>query len=270
MRPLVDLCLLLLTTNVSAQSVSHSVRRSLPVICTYSTKFQDVFSFSENQATLSSVSSAAVGIYSEKRFMLKDLNLFMVAAVLPHSSGGIGLLLSYAGNNFYNETTVAFSFGKKLSELLSLGIQFNYYHNRVTGEKASRAVNVDAGVVFHFTETFQTGFHVKNLVNVIGTKGLPEVYAVKLGYDVSEKLFLTAGMEKQQNLPSNITVAIHYALVSLIYLQCGLTTVADDFFIGIGFQKNKEKLEIKAGYQSQLGFTPSLSLIFPLQKKAKE
>ena len=132
-------------------------------------------------------------------------------------------------------------------------------------------MNADAGAVLHFTETFRTGFHIKNLASIIArTAALPVVYAVGMGYDCSEKVFVTTGIEKQQHVPCNLTVAIHYALVPIMYVQCGLTTLSDDFFFGIGFQKNNEKLEIRAGYHQQLGFTPSLSLIFPLQKKASE
>jgi hypothetical protein len=59
--------------------------------------------------------------------MLNELNLFSASFALPTQSGNFGLQLHHFGNSVYSETQAGIAYGRKLSDYIDIGIQFNYY-----------------------------------------------------------------------------------------------------------------------------------------------
>src|SRR5687767_4889743 len=80
----------------------------------YSPKQGDVFSFSANQASLAQRSSFSIGAFSERRFMLDELNLFSAAVALPTKSGNFGVQLHRFGNTAYSEMLSGLTYARKL------------------------------------------------------------------------------------------------------------------------------------------------------------
>ena len=254
-----------------AQPVAARLARSIPVTCIYSKKFQDVFAFNSNQAALVAIKQPVIGLYSERKFMIPDLDLVLLSFVFPQPTANIGMTMNYSGNQFYHQTSVGLCFGKKITDILSLGIQFNYYNERVSAGFKRNAMNVEAGIILHITESIQTGFQLKNPMKIKAAGiALPVVYVAGAGFDCSEKLFITSSIEKQEELPANLTVALHYSFLPELFVNGGVTSAENNFFFGIGLQWKNATLTVNTGYHSYLGFTPSVAIFFPFRKKDEE
>ena len=254
-----------------AQTFISPLSRSIPVTCTYSKKFPDVFSFNSNQAALVAIKEPGIGLYSERKFMIQDLDLFMLSLVFPEPAANIGMRINYSGNKYYHQMSIGICLGKKITDLLSLGIQFNYYNERLSGGFKRNAMNVEAGLVLHITENIQTGFQLKNPLKIRATGiDMPVVFVAGAGFDCSEKLFIGSSIEKQEALPANITVALHYLFLPELFLNCGITSAENNFFFGIGIRWNKATLSMNTAYHNYLGFTPSVAIFFPFRNKADE
>jgi hypothetical protein len=253
------------------QTTRQSLQSSYTKTGAYSKKQADVFSFSANQAALAQMKSFSIGFFSERKFMLQELNLFSAAIALPTQSGNFGLQLYRFGNTSYNEMQAGFAYGRKLGEYVDVGVQFNYYTLQIAGYGNAAAVNFDAGAIFHFTDQLHGGIHVSNPTSSkLGkdkTENLPGVYGAGLGYVASEDFFISAEIEKTESSPLNVNAAIQYKFADRFLARGGVATASSIFFFGLGFTMQNFRLDATASVHPQLGVTPGLLLIYTKPKK---
>ena len=232
----------------------------------YSNNHTDVFSYSANQAALAKTRSFTAGVFSERKYLLNELSLFSAAFALPTQSGNFGLQLHHFGNSNYSETQAGIAYGRKLSEYVDVGLQFNYYTMRISGYGNAAAVNFEAGAIFHFTEQFHGGIHVYNptssKIGKIEEERIPAVFSVGLGYDASENVLVSATMEKTENEDLNVIASIQYKFAERFLARGGVSSAASVFFFGVGFTMQYFRLDATASVHPQLGVTPGLMLIY--------
>ena len=249
-----------------AQPVKAPVSSAYIHFGSYSNRHIDVFSFQNNQACLASVKNFSVGVYGEQRFLLRELSLYHAAAALPTHSGNFGLSGSYFGNADYAESQLGLAYARKWGDKVDVGIQFNYYMLKVSSYGNASAINFEAGAVFHLTEKINGGIHVYNPVGGKLNKGenekLPAMYSAGLGFEPSDKFFISAEIEKEEDKPLNVKVGMQYRFVDQFHARAGISSSSSAFYFGIGYKWKAMRLDVTASYHQQLGFTPGLVLIF--------
>ena len=253
---------------------SQTTKQSLlsPYIKTgaYSIKQADVFSFSANQAALAQIKSFSVGVFSERKFMLEELNLFSASFSVPTHSGNFGFQIHRFGNSSYSETQAGFAYGRKLSDYVDAGVQFNYYRMQIAGYGNASTINFEAGALFHFTDQLHGGIHLYNPTSSkLGNKEekLAGVYSAGLGYDASEDFFVSAEIEKTENLPLNVNAALQYKFANRFIAKGGVATNTSVFFFGLGFTLQNFRIDATTSLHPQLGITPGLLLIYTKPNK---
>jgi hypothetical protein len=233
----------------------------------------DVFSFTSNQAALAGLSTMAAGLYSERRFLLNELNSYTTAIALPTHSGNFGLKVKYSGFSDYNETQLGLAYAKKLGSKTDIGVQFNYNGIRIAGYGNASAISFEAGTIFHISDKLHTGFHLNNPVG--GRLGkaqqekLPSIYSVGLGYDASEKFFFSIELIKEEDRPVNAEAGLQYKMIPQLLVRTGISSATSSVWIGFGFLLKSFRLDAAASYHPQLGITPGLLLLFNPNKKGK-
>lgn len=262
--------LILLASFASTVSSSQVLRRPVATLYTglgaYSIHHADVFSFSANQASLAQLTGAAAGVYSERRFSLAALNNYNAAAAVITSSGNFGLTAGYHGFSDYNETRMGLAYARKLGNRVDVGVQFNYNGIRIAGYGNASAISFEAGTILHISETLHAGIHVNNPVG--GKFGkeqrekLPAVYTTGLGYEVSEKFFMSMEIVKEEDQPVTVNAGIQYTFLSVLLARAGISAATSSAWFGIGLLLKRFRVDVAAGHHPQLGFTPGLLLLF--------
>lgn len=256
--------------SLHAQIVRMPVSTIYPSLTTYSTQFNDAFSFRSNTAALAAIKSFSVGIFSERRFMLQELSSYSFAAVLPTSTGNFGIRGDYSGGSSYSETTAGLGYGRKLGNKIDVGIQFHYFSMNATGYGSASAITFDAGAVFHLTEAVQTGLHVYNPVGIkIGKSGeekLPAIYSAGIGYDASPQFFIGGEIQKTVDEPLNVNAGFHYQFAKQLTARAGISSATSVYYIGFGVQLKSLRLDATSSFHPYLGVTPGLLLIYSPQK----
>jgi hypothetical protein len=226
----------------------------------------DVFSFTANQAALASIKCLTGGFYGERRFMLEDLGLYKSAIAFPVSSGSFGFTVDYFGGQLYHDVQSGLAYGRKLSDKIDAGVQFNYYTVSTAGYGTAGAVNFEGGAIMHVTEQFSTGIHVYNPTEVnIGKNNeekLPSIYTVGFGYDASKDFFIGTEVEKIEDQPININAGVQYQFDEKLYTRLGISSATSSFYFGTGVQLSGFRLDATASIHPHLGITPGLMIIF--------
>ncbi len=250
---------------LSAQSLRYSVSMPYISLGAYSKQQVDVFSFGSNQAALSSLKSAAVGVYAERRFMLSETSLYAVAAALPTSLGNFGLQLNYSGFKNFNDNKIGLAYSRSLGNKLDIGIQFNYYGYRIPTYGNASTINFEAGAIVHFSDKLSGGIHIYNPIGgKLGKSSdekLAAAYKMGIGYDASENFYVSAEIIKEEDKPVNVTGGIQYMFKKQFFVRGGFVSETTSGFAGVGVAWKNLRLDIAANYHPQLGFSPGILLI---------
>ena len=232
---------------------------------TYSSHFNDAFSFRNNAAALAGTKTFSAGVFSERRFLLQELTSYTFAATLPTSSGSFGLRGSMFGSALFRETVLGFGYGRKLGEKLSVGLAFDYLSMNASGYGATSMLTFDAGGMIRFTENFQAGFHTyipARLKMGKTEETLPAVYAAGMGYDVSPQLFLGTEVVKSEDEPVTVNAGLQYLFADKLLARGGISSATAAYYLGFGVQLKNIRIDATASFHSYLGVTPGLLLLY--------
>jgi len=270
------LILLFLSTHfiIDGQTVRRPVAAVYTGLGAYSINHTDVFSFTNNQASLAQMKNASAGVYGERRFMLDELSLYQLAIAVPTNSGNFGIKAGYFGFSDYNESQMGLAYARKLGSKMDVGVQFNYNGIQVSGYGNSSAINFEIGMIFHLTDKLNAGIHAYNPVGGKYGKNseekLASIYTVGLGYEASDKFFVSAEIEKEENQPVNINAGMQYKFLPQLMARAGIATNTSNVYAGVGLFLRTFRLDVVASYHPQLGITPGLMLVYNFSAKHNE
>jgi hypothetical protein len=273
-KPFLILLFLSIHLLINGQTVRHPVAAIYAGLGAYSIDHVDVFSFNNNQASLAQMKSASAGVYGERRFMLDELSLYQLAIAVPTNSGNFGVKAGYFGFSDYNESQMGLAYARKLGSKMDIGVQFNYNGIQVGGYGNSSAINFEIGTIFHLTDKLHAGVHAYNPVGGKYGKNseekLASVYTVGLGYEASDKFFISAEIEKEENQPVNINAGMQYKFLPQFMARAGIATNTSNVYAGVGLFLKTFRLDVVVSYHPQLGVTPGLMLVYNFSKKNNE
>jgi len=269
-----QLALSIISLNCFGQIIHSPIQAHYVHAATYSKDFADVFSFTDNQAALSSLKNISAGVYGEQRFLLKETSMYSMAFALPTSSGSFGFQANYFGSSDYNESQLGIAYGKKLGKLIDIGAQFNYYDVRINGYGSAGTMNFEVAAMLHLTEKLHLGLHAYNPVGGRFGKNTEEklasVFNVGAGYDASKQVFVSTEIVKEENKPVNVNVCLQYAFAKQFFARGGIETQSTSPYAGVGLLWNNCRIDIAVSYHPQLGLTPGMLLIYQFNKKEEQ
>lgn len=256
-----------------SQTVRYSISLPYVSIGAYSSKQQDPFAFTNNQAALAQVKKAGLGVFGERRFMLAENSVYGLAAAIPSRMGNFGVQINYAGFKNFNENKIGLAYARNLGKLLDVGIQFNYYSYRIPQMGASSSINFEMGAIMHFSEKFNGGVHIYNPVGGHLGKNrnekLASAYKFGLGYDASENFYVSAELIKEEDKPVNVTGGVQYQFAKQFFARAGFISETGSGFAGMGLAWKNLRLDISGSYHPQLGFSPGIMMIVNFKEANK-
>ena len=261
---------------VTAQSLRYSIAQPYINLSAYSKQQNDVLSFTGNQAALAQTKNAGFGIYGERRFLLKETSAYTFAASLPTRLGNFGLQLNYAGFKNFNESKIGLAYARSLGKKVDIGVQFNYYGYRIPAYGNASSINFEIGAMIHLTDKLNAGIHIYNPVGgKLGTstslstdeEKLASAYKAGLGYDASDKFFISAEVIKEEDKPVNVIAGLQYHFAKQFFAKAGFISESTTAYLGAGVGWKNLRLDISSSYHPQLGFSPGILLIMNFKGK---
>lgn len=258
---------------LSAQSLRYSLAQPYISLTAYSQQQHDPLSFTGNQASLAHTTKAGIGIFGERRFMLKETSVYSLAAALPTRLGNFGVQVNYAGFKNFRENKIGLAYARKLGKLVSVGVQFNYYGYSIPAYGKASAINFEVGALVHLTDKLNAGIHVYNPVG--GKLGktkeekLAAAYKLGLGYDASDKFFICSEIIKEEDKGVNVIAGIQYRLAKQFFAKAGFISGSGTAYAGAGLGWKNFRVDVSSSYHPQLGFSPGILLIADFKAKTE-
>lgn len=250
----------------SAQLARTPLGAVYPSLQTYSTQEKDAFSFRANSASLAGVKKFSAGVFSERRFLLRELSRYSFAAALPVSTGNFGFVGDYSGTELYNETSFGLAYGRSAGNKVDVGAGFQYTALKAAGYGGASTVSFDAGAVFHLTDAVQAGVSVYNPVGMRfgkdGEEKLPSIYSTGIGYDASPQFFIGAEAQKVEGQPLNVNAGFQYLFANDLIARCGIGSASSVYYLGFGVRLQNLRIDAAVSFHPYLGITPGLLLLY--------
>lgn len=260
--------------HLQAQTVKQPLSVNYEGLGAHSKNFSDIFSATSNQASLADLKATAFAVYGEKRFMLNELNGFTAIIGMPTPSGSFGFQADYFGSSLFNENELGLIYARKISKEIEVGAKFNYHTIKAAGYGSLTAVNFETGAIFNLTEKLYSGIHlynpVRSTLGKTGTEKLASIYCFGLGYEVSEKLFLSTQIIKHEDLPLGVNAGLQYNLHPAIFIRTGTSTINNSSYASIGINVGFGRIDLNTNFHPQLGVTPGILLLINCKKAEGE
>jgi hypothetical protein len=232
--------------------------------------FTDLNAAYVNQAGLAFLDELSFGVYAENRFLAQGLNSFLFAAAYPNEKiGTFGVTVNYFGYENYNEQKIGLAYARKLSETFSLGVQLDYLGTRIPQYGTAASFTFEVGILAKLTEQFSLAAHVYNptRTTVAGLDRLPSLLNLGLAYQPSEKVLLTAELEKDiYDHPLMGKFGCEYRPIHALAVRAGVQAAAEatQMSFGVGLYLQSLRIDLSTAYHQVLGFTPAFGLSYGL------
>lgn len=220
----------------------------------------------QNQAALAYIPVLSAGVSTERMFMLKALSLHTLTLALPVSSGTFALNLQQAGFSAYHQQQAGIAYGRKLGNKLSIGIQIDYLSKTIQQYGRADAVTFELGCLLHITPQLHVGLHTFNpALRTLGHEQLPVIYTAGAGYEVAENFLISTSITQEDDAAPVTKFMCEYRIIPQLSLQLGLSPDPQFSNAAACFTLNRLRIFLSATHHPQLGFTPTISIVWQLK-----
>lgn len=233
-----------------------------------SVSVSDTWSTFHNQATLAEIQTTSAGVFYESRFLVDELSLSALSAVLPIKSGTFGLSFYQFGQGTFKENKFGLAFSKKLSKTFNAGIQLDYFISRYPeNEGRFGFATFEAGFTYRLNKHICLGTHLFNPIKngwnfPQGQQEFPFVFRLGGHYLFRDKVLLGFETEKRTNFDPVVKTGFEFSLIENMALRFGVSGKPVQYSAGLGYRVKNITTNIGFSYHGNLGFSPSVSLQF--------
>ena len=226
---------------------------------------QDLFSSLNIISSSSNVNKIQFGVYTENRFMTKGLNKIQSALSFPFKKSGAGIMADYQGMNKMNYIGVAGGYGMELSNKINIGLKIEAGRSAYPSGNKSYLIGYQTGFIFKANEKTQFGLHLTNRFFFFPTKSLnkPGTYIINagIGHTLNEMLYLSCEIIKAKNTNTYISPYIKWHINNSLQLHGGVLSSLNTGYIGLGWKKSTEFINLSFASHNYLGISGSISIV---------
>lgn len=235
----------------------------------------DEWSSTNNPGAIGLVDRYAFGLGYETRFFLPEAGLRSVSAVMPLGGGSVGIVGHNYGFAGFANNRIGLSYGRKLSEYVSLGVGLNYVQTRMGDVYGSRSNVVgEVGMLVMPNERITIGAHIYNptrsKLSDVFDERIPTLLRIGGQYTFSEKVSAMTEIEKDIDLPVNLKTGIEYNPAEEIFIRVGFATLQTSLGFGVGYRWKDLQADVSANWNQNLGYSSAISIAYRIGNRKKQ
>ena len=224
-----------------------------------------------NPAVLALSTRPQIGLRAENRYLITALNTQSLSLLYPAGFAVTAVSFSRFGFELYNETTAGIAFARNFSDIICLGLQFNYltvYQQSMNSYRGSffpqagLTINLSSKTVFGFQTWNPFAATIKNYTII---KRIPSVFSVGIASQISNDFSMRLQADAETGSGYRFSAALQYVFSDFFVVQTGI--YSHDYFVpAFGFQTGYRHFlfDFQAELHPVLGVSTSLGITVPL------
>lgn len=240
-----------------------------------SVSITDIWAFHNNPGALGNLKKTAFGFSYQNRYLLKETQFQGFCFASPTKIGVISIGGQFYGSDNLKTYRAGFGYSLKLTEFLAAGVQLNSLGIRLPSYYGSKnSLTAEIGLQATINENWSIGFSAFNISNSKLASYQNEQFStiMRLGtaYKVSKNVQVFLQADKSINHKIQYKTAFEYNSKEKFFFRGGISTEPLLISFGLGYHFKKMDLNLGSSYQQILGWCPSFTLNFELNKKQNE
>lgn len=260
---LICLTFIILSSQIVSAQVHHGPR--LTALGSSGVALQDYWAVSKNQAGLSEIASVIGAVCYEQRFVDENISLQSAVVIYPESDYVFALKLNRYGVRVYNDQQISLACSRKWGDI-SIGLGFNFHQLKIHNYGASKALSVDIGFQYQFTENITLGGHVANpsgsSYNSDLSAPVPVIMDFGAAFKISNKVLLTSEIQKELESEISFRLGTEYSLAEWLAVRGGVSSNPLRQYFGFGISRQKFRFDAATYTQYYLGFVPQIGFSY--------
>lgn len=227
---------------------------------------KDFWSIQKNQAGLSNITDPTISFNYEQRLLSEDVASQSVVLVVPVNRNVLAVSFQRYGFFAFNQQKGSFAYARTFGPNLAAGISINYHQLKITNYGSSNAISAEAGFQYRPTKHLTFGAHVANPSNnsysADVSSDLPIAISVGTAYQFSEKVLLSAELEKVIHYDLNPRIGLEYTLIHWLALRAGVSTTPFQQHAGFGLSYKSFQFDSTISSHSSTGYSPQIGIAY--------
>jgi hypothetical protein len=229
----------------------------------------DEWSVFNNIGGLAKVNQLTAACTYEARPGIAAFNTMAAVVALPVPFGVTGIGIFRFGDDLYNEQLVTAGFSNTFG-LASLGLRVNYiqYHAEGFGNKG--VLSAGFGGIAALSSVFSIGAYITNINQPVLSEEdekLPTTLSAGIAFTPSDKLLITAELEKDLEYTPVWKAGLEYAFYKKFWFRTGFNLEPNAAFIGFGFKPEKFRIDYAFMRNPEQGARHQATVAYRLKAK---
>ncbi len=255
----------------NSQSVSTQIGSRAAGMAYASACLQDEWSLFNNVAGLAKVKQSIIATSHEARPALTGANRSALTAALAFKPGTVGLGVFHFGDDLYSENRLSLAFSNQLG-LAALGMSVNYVQYNALGFGTHHILSISAGGIATLSKRLLLGAHIQNMSQASLSESdealNPTLITLGLAFIPSDKVLLSAQLEKDLVHPSTFKTGLEYKASKKFTVRTGFSLYPNNLYTGIGFAQRRLLIDYAYQYAfAGLGSAHQASIGYKLKAK---
>lgn len=224
----------------------------------------DPFVTATNPAVMSETERFSAGIYTEKKFLLKELMIVGFAARGKLDNNWVSLSAFHFGGASYNERQVGLGVGRSLGKM-SIGMHVAVFSTRINNRQVLSTVQTIVASIWKIHPDVYSSVRIRNIDRLFfaGSKNQYQVAAAfnaGVGYNSSKTVYVGMEFEKESNRSFEVIGILRFEVSEHYFFKGTWNSATHQPRVSAGWLAKKIHVEAGVEYHMVLGITPSVAM----------
>lgn len=252
------------TSSIYAQSFHYLSNGAGPVSLANSTIANSShYAALNNQAGIINDNNWSLTASTQYLYGFTELSSFSGSFIktLENKTSAISVSVKYFGNSELNTQLFGVAYARQLMKQWKLALQFDVLGYHVEGFGSRYVPTFEIGSIVNASKKLSFGFHLFNPIpwQLNEYEDYPSILRFGVSYQLSDKINMTAEVQKELDEKLNIAAGIEYKMAAPFTIRMGIATLPRQFHAGVGFHFGGSSIDGAFSWQNQLGMSPGIA-----------
>jgi hypothetical protein len=232
-----------------------------------------LFSSINNPALLSHLQQWGVGINSEQRFAMPELQTSTISGYSTRKYFTAAAHIMHFGYSLFNQQRIGLSLARKLNEQFAIGVSAEYVATNAAEYGNARLLIPSFGISYKPMSSLVIGFYLFNPAqqkySVALVDPVPTYARIGMAYDLSKKVRTLVEFEQMLDQKPVFRGGVRYHPHPAVWVSMGASSQPALYTMGAGILLKQFRIDMAMAIHQVVGITPQLSLAYPIGNEKK-